>query len=204
MKAGREMRARAAALALALTCTAQAPVLPQESGEAEPDGLTARLQRSVEMPAHRALLAEMEEAARVPAPFVGDGCSGGLSTAWRTVAELFPGFAEAHRGIPPWEACCDAHDALYHDAAGSHTAAESFDARLSADEALRACVIGTGAERRTELAARYGVTGAEVDTAYRAIAAAMFRAVRLGGAPCSGLPWRWGFGYPQCLPLGAE
>ena len=26
----------------------------------------------------------------------------------------------------------------------------------------------------------------------------MYRAVRLGGAPCTGLPWRWGHGWPPC------
>jgi len=30
------------------------------------------------------------------------------------------------------------------------------------------------------------------------IAEIMYRAVRLGGAPCTTLPWRWGFGWPKC------
>jgi hypothetical protein len=40
-----------------------------------------------------------------------------------------------------------------------------------------------------------------VDEAYAAIADAIFAAVRLGGAPCSGLSWRWGYGFPNCLRL---
>ena len=31
---------------------------------------------------------------------------------------------------------------------------------------------------------------------------AMFLAVRFGGGPCSGLPWRWGFGYLGCTIFG--
>ena len=34
-------------------------------------------------------------------PFTTDGCSGGLSDAWRVVADRFPAFAEAHREAPP-------------------------------------------------------------------------------------------------------
>ena len=33
---------------------------------------------------------------------------------------------------------------------------------------------------------------------YAAIAELMYRAVRIGGIPCSGLPWRWGYGWPEC------
>jgi hypothetical protein len=33
---------------------------------------------------------------------------------------------------------------------------------------------------------------------YQGIADLMYRAVRLGGIPCSGLPWRWGYGWPAC------
>ena len=30
----------------------------------------------------------------------------------------------------------------------------------------------------------------------------MYRAVRIGGGPCTGLPWRWGNGWPGCNPIG--
>ena len=33
---------------------------------------------------------------------------------------------------------------------------------------------------------------------HEAVASLMYRAVRLGGIPCSGLPWRWGYGWPEC------
>ena len=33
---------------------------------------------------------------------------------------------------------------------------------------------------------------------YEVIGDLMYRAVRIGGIPCSGLPWRWGYGWPEC------
>lgn len=53
----------------------------------------------------------------------GDGCSGGLSWAWRRL----------HGKPPPWEGCCLAHDEAYRRGG---TAQE----RLSADKELRRCV----------------------------------------------------------------
>ena len=157
------------------------------------------LQRTLELPAHRLLMGVVTAPGVEPAPFVSDGCSGGLSSSWRAVADLVPGFAEAHQAAPPWEACCLAHDRAYHDAGGARTPEASYDARLDVDSTLRACVIATGETRLDDLATRYGGTETQVRRAYAAIAEAMFGAVRLGGGPCSGLPWAWGFGYPGCL-----
>jgi hypothetical protein len=53
-------------------------------------------------------------------------------------------------------------------------------------------------ERRPALAAAYGLNPNQVTQLYRTIADIMYRAVRLGGGPCTGLSWRWGFGWPQC------
>lgn len=154
----------------------------------------------IEMAAH-ARLAQVRDGAHL-APFTTDGCSGGLSAIWRAVARQFPGFADVHRDTPPWESCCVTHDRAYHMAGPDPAPAASFEARLQADRTLRACVQDTAAGRRAELADQYGMTAAQVDNAYAAIAAAMFEAVRLGGAPCSGLPWRWGYGWPDCGLLG--
>jgi len=175
------------------------PVGAQETPTKDPQS-ELRLQRNFELPAHRGLMDRIAEPDTPLAPFVTDGCSGGLSSSWAVVADLFPDFAEAHSDRPPWESCCVTHDRAYHDAAGTHEAADSYDARLAADQALRACVITGGSAREAELAQRYGVTQAQVRHAYRAIGEAMFSAVRFGGGPCTGLPWRWGFGYPNCLP----
>jgi len=153
---------------------------------------------ALEMPAHRALMSGIAE--KPIAPFSTDGCSGGLSTSWRIVADLFPDFADVHEGVPPWEDCCVTHDMAYHDAGGAMDADASFKARLSADEGLRQCVVDQGRLRRLSLAAQYDVEPALIDRAYTTIGDAMFTAVRFGGAPCSGLPWRWGYGYPGCFP----
>jgi len=166
---------------------------------AEPEGFAARIQRALEMPAHRLLMATLGEGPRQPAPFVTDGCSGGMSAIWAIVSELFPAFAGSHGALPPWEGCCVTHDRAYHDAGGARDAGESYDARLVADEALRLCVRQTGRERAPGIAAHYGLSEAEVEAAYGMIADAMFEAVRAGGGPCTGLPWRWGYGFPQCL-----
>ena len=87
----------------------------------------------------------------------------------------------------------------YHSGGASLDPEKSFANRSIADGALRECVIGTGRKRLSEIADFYEVEEDEVDKAYRAIASAMYVAVRLGGAPCSGMPWRWGYGYPHCF-----
>jgi hypothetical protein len=159
----------------------------------------AALQYEIEFPQHERLVrTRMAEGAKL-APFVSDGCSGGLSSGWSFFSATFPALTEKHGNQPPWESCCLAHDRLYHAAGFANGDAEqSFEARLAADVELRLCVIETAALRRKELAAEYGLSGRQVDLIYNAIAAVMYRAVRLGGGPCSGLPWRWGFGWPAC------
>lgn len=164
---------------------------------AAPEDATS-LWRRMELPAHRALQRVREAPGTTLAPFTTDGCSGGLSDVWRVVADRFPAFAEAHRQAPPWEGCCVIHDRAYH-AAGPDAAADlSYSARLSADEALRLCVAHSADNRAAELVGRYGLTEEEIRSAYDAVAAAMYLAVRFGGGPCTGLPWRWGYGYPNC------
>lgn len=153
----------------------------------------------LEMAAHQRLVEVMQDSHHQPSPFVTDGCSGGLSVAWTTVSNLVPGFAAVHRANPPWEGCCVTHDRAYHNAAGTKAAAASYRERLAADELLRSCVLETGKQRTEALTQRYPMTGAQVEQLYGFIAQAMFDAVRLGGGPCSGLPWRWGYGYPGCL-----
>jgi len=38
----------------------------------------------------------------------------------------------------------------------------------------------------------------QVMSLYESIAESMYTAVRLGGMPCTGLAWRWGYGWPAC------
>jgi hypothetical protein len=145
-----------------------------------------RLDVQVERAGHDALARVRAGAAL--APFETDGCSGGMSAVWRLVADSAPAFAAAWGAHPPWEPCCVAHDRLYH-AGGSGDPARGFGERLAADEALRACVAAD-------------LAGTDLDAAAGAIAEAMFVAVRVGGGPCSGLPWRWGYGWPGCSVFG--
>lgn len=157
------------------------------------------LGRALELPAHRALMAVRDGADL--APFETDGCSGGLSHGWTVVADAFADFAAAHQSAPPWESCCVTHDRAYHAAGGADTATASWQARLAADDALRACVSATAGDRVEALADLYAMTPAQVQAAYDAIADAMRLAVRVGGGPCTGLAWRWGYGYPSCTLL---
>ena len=126
--------------------------------------------------------------------FNSDGCSGGLSATWQGLAQSLPGFAASFGDLPPWEHCCNAHDRHYW----LGDTVRGYERRLAADAELRACVIDTGSTEADRLARQLGVSVDEVDAAFALIAEAMFQAVRLGGAPCTRLPWRWGHGWPEC------
>lgn len=157
------------------------------------------LQRTFEMPAHRSLVSVISDAETTLAPFESDGCSGGMSWSWRVVADAFPNFKDAQGQQPPWEECCVTHDRAYHDANGKTDASESFAARLEADRKLQQCVADPSESDVEAMVSRYDVSPERVRFAYGLIADSMFNAVRFGGGPCSGLPWRWGFGYPGCV-----
>ncbi len=161
-------------------------------------GWSTALGRVLELPAHKRLISSILAGAEL-APFQTDGCSGGMTAGWSAAAELIPGFEERYRDHPPWEACCLTHDRQYHSAAGALVPEQSYAARLSADEALQTCVLKQGQDDMTALTSALKVSPETIANAYTIIAQSMFNAVRLGGGPCSGLPWRWGFGYPSCL-----
>jgi len=74
----------------------------------------------------------------------------------------------------------------------------SYQARKQADLALKACVLETGVKRAPVLIAEYDISAEDVAFIYASIADLMHQAVRLGGLPCTGLPWRWGYGWPAC------
>ncbi|NIZ62669.1 hypothetical protein DL239_16985 [Sedimentitalea sp. CY04] len=156
-----------------------------------------QLGRGLELKAHQALMKQVKKVSS-PQPFTTDGCSGGMSSAWQGVAAYWPQFARDHQQQPPFESCCISHDRTYHDAGSALTATDSYEARLSADRTLQSCVIETGQARRDDLAERYGVSTSQVTEAYQLLAGSMYYSVRFGGGPCSGLSWRWGYGYDQC------
>lgn len=131
---------------------------------------------------------------REPAPFTTDGCSGKLSDGWKLVAENLPAFAGPFGEKPPWESCCLIHDKVYWQGA----AVDGYEARKRADRELQQCVVATGEEQAPQLSLRYGIPEAQVRQAFAVAAEIMYRAVRIGGQPCSLLPWRWGYGWENC------
>jgi len=157
------------------------------------------LERKLELRRHEALSAVKSAADSQLAPFTTDGCSGGLSAGWEYLGSVLEDFRRTHGERPPWESCCIAHDRLYHKADPRNaTPSESFAARRQADLALHQCVIQTGQQRTAQLSASYGLSAEQITALYETVANLMYRAVRIGGIPCSGLPWRWGYGWPQC------
>ena len=158
-----------------------------------------QLQQQHEMLSHKNLLARQSMSSSILTDFTTDGCSGGLSIGWERLAEQFDGIRERHGIHPPWEACCIVHDKLYHKGAATNaTTEESFEARKQADLALLTCVVQTGNTRTAKLSSEYDISPEAVHTLYSTIAELMYRAVRIGGTPCTGLPWRWGYGWPEC------
>jgi hypothetical protein len=92
-------------------------------------------------------------------PFTTDGCS------------LFPDRAPIGRA--DWCHCCIVHDLAYWRGGTS-------EARLDADEQLKACV--------------HKASGSN------ALAGIMFAGVRVGGGPHLPTPYRWGYGWPFGRP----
>ena len=164
-----------------------------------PDSGVDTLERQLEMGRHAQLVARTAHPGSALAEFTTDGCSGGLSVGWEYLAGKISHFQAMHGIHPAWESCCIVHDRAYH-AGGGHevTAGKSFEARQEADLALKACVLETGVKRIPELSAEYNIPAREVEIFYAVIADLMYGAVRIGGMPCTGLPWRWGYGWPAC------
>jgi hypothetical protein len=181
--------------ALSMACLSAAWAQNATEPLAPLDGLEHRF----ELGQHERLVKTRKSKGAKLASFASDGCSGGLSAGWRLIASTLPAIAARYGDRPPWESCCIAHDRAYHIGAGPDADAEtSFDARRLADEELRQCVMRVGEERMPALTAEYGLRYDEVSQLHRRIADIMHGAVRLGGVPCTGLPWRWGFGWPHC------
>jgi hypothetical protein len=159
----------------------------------------AVLERQLEIERHERLLRLKSDPGSTLAEFSTDGCSGGLTIGWEYLAGKIENFQMLHGIQPAWEDCCVAHDRHYHAGGpGNITASESFALRRQADLELQACVRKTGMARAPVLSDEYGLSIDQVAALYETIAELMYRAVRIGGVPCSGLPWRWGYGWPDC------
>lgn len=135
-------------------------------------------------------------------PFTTDGCSGGLSEGWNSFARILPKFKDKFGDKPPWESCCIEHDRAYWRGEVNN----GYYKRLEADELLRQCVIDYGKQNSARLAARFSVDQPLIQQQFNYAGELMYRAVRIGGKPCSLLPWRWGYGWPHCkvLPIPEE
>lgn len=157
------------------------------------------LERQLEMGRHDKLLLVKSNPDATLTHFTSDGCSGGLSVGWEYLAARIPDFEKTHGSEPAWQSCCEAHDLLYH-AGGSRTdsAEVSFEARRKADLELKICVLETVNKRSSELTQKYHISETELKQIYMGIANMMYGAVRIGGIPCTDLPWRWGYGWPEC------
>ena len=134
-----------------------------------------------------------EPGARIK-PFDTDGCSGGMSETWEYLAKTLPEFTRYIGDKPPWEHCCVTHDRDYWQ--GDTEA--GYTKRQLSDAQLRDCVQRTGRDQADMIAENLNIPRAEVIRLVDLTSELMYLAVRIGGGPCSGLPWRWGHGWPTC------
>ena len=174
-------------------------------GSVDPTGNQSLLEQRLQ-----GLLAEVQRQSTALTPFTSDGCSGGLSAGWQMITEALPALGEQVGELPPWQHCCVNHDREYWRGSGVNGSL----LRRSVDDELRSCVLATrdasmliatsASARVVALPNRPGPVddhldlNAELDRLYPLAAELMYRAVRIGGMPCSGLSWRWGYGWPQC------
>jgi hypothetical protein len=180
-----------------------AMVLPTAAADTvtQEDTFTAQT-KQLELTQHRRLLAVKARPTAKLSEFSTDGCSGGLSVGWDYLGSAVPKFQSVHGSQPPWENCCVVHDRLYHAAGRPHgDEVESYTARLQADIGLKSCVRDVSTSRTNHLSDAYGLSGEQIVAIYKQISELMFLVVRLGGVPCSGLSWRWGFGWPSCRSI---
>ena len=135
-------------------------------------------------------------------PFNSDGCSGGMSEAWEYLAKTIPEFARYIGEKPPWEHCCVTHDRDYWQGDSE----SGYIKRQLSDAQLRDCVQRSGRDQGDEIADALALSREEVVQLVDLTSELMYLAVRIGGGPCTGLPWRWGHGWPPCQnePLPEE
>lgn len=129
-----------------------------------------------------------------PINFKTDRCSGGLSKGWQLLAEAFPSFKNKYGNQPPWEHCCLSHDKTYWRG----ETRTGYHKRKQADQAFKSCVVDIGEQKKQEYSDVLQTTPQQVTKIFQLAANVMYRAVRIGGQPCTIFHWRWGFGWPPC------
>lgn len=129
-------------------------------------------------------------------PFATDGCSANVSKFWQIavqeVSEYSIDFAESYADVTniPFKQACIEHDRTYHAGEGGYVA------RLLADNQLRNDIIEYGITHADEIQIRASLQSTEEAIfLYELLAEVVYRGVRLGGAPCTGELYAWGFGY---------
>ena len=153
-----------------------------------------QIERDLEVARYQGLAQVQADPHNRLTPFVTDGCSGGLSDGWRFLAKTLPAFKRKFGDRPPYEGCCVDHDRAYWRG----ETVDGFDKRLQADKSLRRCVVNYGKAHRDEFAREFQLAPTTIERNFHIVAALMYRAVRVGGGPCTPFPWRWGYGWPPC------
>lgn len=163
-----------------------------------PDGLVNevidKVERDLETWRHEFLYQTIAHSDNAIKPFTTDGCSGGMSDGWQYMARVMPAFKEHFGNKPPWESCCVTHDKAYW--AGATT--NGFEKRREADDLLRQCVKQYGQAHSNEYSQRFRLDEDTIEKQFAITAELMYRAIRVGGQPCTLFQWRWGYGWPQC------
>jgi hypothetical protein len=128
--------------------------------------------------------------------FETDGCSGNISESWTTAINKLSEFSDeladkySDQKNIPFEYACVEHDKKYHAGEGGYVG------RLEADNELRSDIINYGIINWKEVTETTPLgTKEEVVFIFEKIAEVVYRGVRIGGAPCTGQPYAWGFGY---------
>lgn len=161
-----------------------------------------RVRNPVELRGMHALAAKQQHSSITP--FTTDGCSGGLSAGWQLMANAIPAFKRKFGDKPVYESCCVTHDKTYWQGSTGNNTEQGYDLRLEADAALEQCVIDVGQQHRDTLAREFDVPVEKIDATFKITAILMYKSVRIGGAPCNFMPWRWGYGWPQCSILNHQ
>jgi hypothetical protein len=181
-------------LLLVFTCLLLFPVC---HAAAPTDSSLEKIERELEVWRYQALARVQAMPDNHLLPFSTDGCSGGLSDGWRFLAKTLPAFKHKFGDKPPYESCCVEHDRAYWRGETE----QGFDRRLQADRRLQQCVQEFGKTHRDEFARQFNLSAQTIETNFEIVAALMYRAVRVGGGPCTVFPWRWGYGWPMCQEL---
>jgi len=129
-------------------------------------------------------------------PFETDGCSGNVSEGWtsavKTLSNISDDFSKKYSDQKniPFESAGISHDKIYHQGVGGYVS------RLNAGNQLRADIIKYGINNWQDIIENTPLkTKEEVVFVFEKIAEVIYRSVRVGGFPCSGQPYAWGYGY---------